>query len=166
MTLSCSNNCIITRSNWKHVTLNNVLGNPHPFLMESNLKLSKIPRLHRTILDASQELIPQLLSWIENGLTRLARCVLASTHTRWSRLRGTYRLLDEVNGFRREHERKPIVWNLSFSEMTPSLYTGVQHERVEVKLLHYSIIWYIIVCLRISYAIYFHFLIIFPELPQ
>ena len=33
--------------------------------MESNLKLSKITRLHWTIQDASQELIPQLLYRIE-----------------------------------------------------------------------------------------------------
>ena len=46
MTLSCSNNCLITRSNQKHVTQDNVLGNPRPFLMESNLKLSRIPRLY------------------------------------------------------------------------------------------------------------------------
>ena len=75
-------------------------------------------------------------------------------------------LLDEVNGFRREHEWKPILWNMSFLEMAPSLYTDVQHERVYVKLLHYLVIWCIIVCLRILYSIYFHFLIIFPELPQ
>ena len=129
-TLSYSKNCIIAMLNWKHITLHNVLGNLHPFLMETNLKLSKIPRLHWTILHASPELIPQLLYWIENGLTRLTLFVLASAHTWWPRLRGTYRLLDEVNGFRPKHEWKPIVWNLSFLEMNPSRYTGLQHERV------------------------------------
>ena len=42
----------------------NVLGNPRPFLMflmETNLKLSKIPRLHWTSPDASPEHIQQLL---------------------------------------------------------------------------------------------------------
>ena len=48
--------------------------------MESNLKLSKIPRLYWMILDASPELIPQLLYPIENGFTKLTRFVLASTH--------------------------------------------------------------------------------------
>ena len=65
MTLSCSNNCLITRSNQKHVTQQNVLGNPRPFLMESNLKLSRIPRLYWTIPGASPELIQQLLYRIE-----------------------------------------------------------------------------------------------------
>ena len=65
MTLSCSNNCLITRSNQKHVTSHNVLGNPRPFLMENNLKLLKIPRLHWTILDALPELIQQQLYGIE-----------------------------------------------------------------------------------------------------
>ena len=65
MTLPCSNKCIIRRTNWKHVTSHTILGNPSPFLMENNLKLSKIPRLHWTIPDASQELIPQLLYRIE-----------------------------------------------------------------------------------------------------
>ena len=37
------------------------LGNPCPFLMESNRTLSKIPRLHWTIPDASPELNQQLL---------------------------------------------------------------------------------------------------------
>ena len=44
--LSCSNTCLITRSNQKHVTPHNVLANTRPFLMESNLKPSKIPSLH------------------------------------------------------------------------------------------------------------------------
>ena len=65
MTPSCSNKCIIMRSNWKHVMSHNVLGNPGPFLMESSLKLSKIPRFHWTILDASPELIQQLLYRIQ-----------------------------------------------------------------------------------------------------
>ena len=65
MTLSCSNNCLITRLNQKHVTPHNVLGNPRPFLMESNLKLSKIQRLRWTTPDASLELIQQLLYRIE-----------------------------------------------------------------------------------------------------
>ena len=63
--LSCSNNCLITRLNQKHVTPHNILGNPRRFLMENNLKLSKIPRLHWTIPDASPELIQQLLYRIE-----------------------------------------------------------------------------------------------------
>ena len=42
MALSCSNNCLIMRSNQKHVTQHNGLGNPRPFLMDSNLKLSRI----------------------------------------------------------------------------------------------------------------------------
>ena len=65
MTLSCSNNCLITRSNQKHVTPHNVLGNPRQFLMESNLKLSKISKLHWTITDASPDLIQQPLYRIE-----------------------------------------------------------------------------------------------------
>ena len=65
MILSCNNNCIITRPNQKHVTSLNVLGNPRPFLMESNMKLSKIPRLNWTITDAFLELIQQLLYRIE-----------------------------------------------------------------------------------------------------
>ena len=36
-----------------------------PFLMESNLKLLKIPRLHWTMHDALLEHIPQLLYRIE-----------------------------------------------------------------------------------------------------
>ena len=32
MTLSCSNNCIITRSNWKHLTLYNILKESAPIL--------------------------------------------------------------------------------------------------------------------------------------
>ena len=60
MTLSCSNNCFIPRANQKHVTPHNVLGNPRPFLMESNLKLSKILRLHWTIPDTSPELIQRI----------------------------------------------------------------------------------------------------------
>ena len=46
-----------------HVTPHNAIGNPRPYLMESNLKLSKIPRLHWTIPDASPELIKQLLNY-------------------------------------------------------------------------------------------------------
>ena len=46
--------------------------------------------------DASSELILQLLYRIENGLIILKRFVLASAHTRWPPLRGTYRLSDEV----------------------------------------------------------------------
>ena len=65
MTLSCSYNCLITRSNQKHVTPHNVLGNPRPFLMESNLKLSMIPRLHWKIPDALPELTKQLIYRIE-----------------------------------------------------------------------------------------------------
>ena len=65
MALSCSNNCLITRSNQKHSTPHNVLGNPRPFFMESNLKLSKKPRLHWTIANASAELFQQLLYHIE-----------------------------------------------------------------------------------------------------
>ena len=44
-----------------------------PFLMESNLQLSQIPRLHWMILDTSPELIPQRLYRIKNGLIRLTR---------------------------------------------------------------------------------------------
>ena len=132
MTLSCSNNCLITRSNQKHVMPHNVLCNPHPFLMESNMKLSKIPKLHWAILDALPELIQQLQYSIvlRSGLTNLTWFVLASAHTCLPHQRGTYWLLDELNLFRLELEWKPIVWNLSFLEMTPCLYTGVQHEQV------------------------------------
>ena len=56
------------------------------------------------ILDASPGLTSHVLYRIENRLTRLTWFVLASAHTRWPRLRGTYRLLDKVNGSRREHE--------------------------------------------------------------
>ena len=38
-------------------------------------------------------------------------------------------LLEEVN-LGRELQWKPIVWNLSFLEMAPCQYTGLQHERV------------------------------------
>ena len=60
--------------------------------MESNLKLSKIPRLHGTIRDASLELIPELFYQIQIS-TKLSRFVLASTHIQWPR----FRLLDQVN---------------------------------------------------------------------
>ena len=61
MTRSWIDNCIITRPNWKHVKSHNIFGYPSLSLMESHLKLSKIPRLHWMIQDASQEDIPQLL---------------------------------------------------------------------------------------------------------
>ena len=48
-----------------HVMSHNVHVNPRPFLIESNLKLSKIPRLHWTIPDESPERIPQQLYRIE-----------------------------------------------------------------------------------------------------
>ena len=51
-----------------HVMSHNVNVNPRPLFMESNLKLSKISRLHWTIPDASPERterIPQLLYRIE-----------------------------------------------------------------------------------------------------
>ena len=61
MTLSCSNNFLKTRSNQKHVTPHNVLGNPSPFLIGEQPKAVQIPRLHWRIPDASPELIQQLL---------------------------------------------------------------------------------------------------------
>ena len=130
MTLSCSNNCIITRSNQKHVTPHNALGNPHPFLMESNLKLSKITRLHWTIRMRRQSSSNNCSIVLRSGLTKLTRFVLVSAHTWLPRQRGTYRFLDEENWLRLELEWKPIVWNVSFLEMTPCLYAGVQHERL------------------------------------
>ena len=114
MTLSCSNNCLRTRSNQKNVPSHYLLWNPCPFLMESNLELSKIPRLHWMIQDASQELIPQRSIGLRSELTKITRFVLASAHTRWLCQRETYRLLGEVNWLRLEFESKPIVWNLSF----------------------------------------------------
>ena len=122
MIISCSNNCLITRSNQKHVTPHNVLGDPRPFLMESNLKL-KILRLHRTIPDASPDLIQQMLYRIEirAGLfwfLLTLDCLIWEDH------------MDELNWLRLELEWKPIVSNLSILEMTPCLYTGVEHERV------------------------------------
>ena len=130
MTLSCSNNCLITRSNQKHVTQHNVLENPRPFLMQSNLKLSRILRLYWMIQGASPELIQQLLYRIEIQAYLTYAVFLASAHTWLPFQRGTYRLLDEVNWLRIELEWKPIVWNLSILEMTPCLFTGVQHEQV------------------------------------
>ena len=53
------------RSNHMHVMSHDVHVNPRPFLMKNNRKLSKIPRLHWTIQDASPERIPQLLYRIE-----------------------------------------------------------------------------------------------------
>ena len=121
MNLSCSNNCLITRSNQKHVTQHTVLGNPRQFLMESNLKLSRIQRLSWTIPDASSELIQQLLYRIEIQ----AYLILASA-TLYCLVREGY----AGYWIRLDLEWKPIVWNLSFLELTPCLFTGVQHERV------------------------------------
>ena len=65
MTLSCCNNCLIRRSNQKRVMPHNAIETPRPLLMESNLILSKILRLHWTNLDTLTELIKQLLYHIE-----------------------------------------------------------------------------------------------------
>ena len=80
MTLSCSNNCLIARSNQKHVTPYNVLENPRPFLMESNLKLWKIPMLHSKRSRMRRRAHPSYIV-LRSGLTKLTRFVLASAHT-------------------------------------------------------------------------------------
>ena len=46
--------------------------------------------------------------------------------------------LIKVNSIGRDRDIHSIVKNLSFLKMTPCLYTGIQHERISVKLLHYS----------------------------
>ena len=129
MTLVCSNNCLITRSNQRHVTPNNVLGNLRQFLMESNLKLSKVQTLHWMILGASPELIQQLLyrnkilaNWTYRVCFGFCTHLIALSERDIPVIRRS-ELIKKI-------EWKPNVWNLSFLEMTPCLYTGVQHERV------------------------------------
>ena len=83
----------IRMSNQKHVTPHKALGNLRPFLMESNLKLSKIPSLHWTIPDASPELIHQLdlgllilrcLFWLLHTLDYLVREGHTAYWTKWT----------------------------------------------------------------------------------
>ena len=57
-------------SNRMQVMLHNIHVNQRPILMESNLKLSKIPKLHWTIPDASPERIQQLIYRLRSGLTK------------------------------------------------------------------------------------------------
>ena len=108
MNLSNNNNCIITRSNPKHVTSHNVLGNPCPFLMQSNCwrfpGCIERSRMHRQSSSHSCSI------GVRSGLTKLTRFVLSSAHTWLPRQRGSYQLLDDVNWLRLEREWKPIVF--------------------------------------------------------
>ena len=139
MTLSSSNNYIMPRSHPKQVTLHNVFWTPRPFLMESNLKLSKIKRLHYTTPDALPEPTSQLIHRIGIKTYQTnAVCFVFYIH-----------LMDLSERDIPVIGRSELIWtrtrvkincrNLSCLEMTPCLYTGVQHERVHVKLIHYSI---------------------------
>ena len=140
MTPSCGNKCIITRSNWKHVTLHNILGNPGPFLMESNLKLSKIPRLHWTIPDASSELIPQLHYRILGLLNyrRLFRHLgtlnglVSGFWTKWLIKTRTRVKTNSLKLVIFRNDPLSIPWRTAWT--------------IKVKLLHYSIVWSIIDC--------------------
>ena len=129
MTYSCSNNCLITRSNQKHVTQHTVLGNPRQCLIESNLKLSRIQRLYWTISDASSELIQHLLYRIEIQ----AYLILASAHTWLPRQRGTYRftvigrseLIKTRSGVKTNYLKRVIFRNDPLSIHWRTAWTGL-----------------------------------------
>ena len=110
-----------------YITSHNVLWNPRPFLIVSNLKLAKFPRLHWTIPDASPESFLSCSIELRSGLTKLTWFILASAHNRWFVKEGHIGYWTKLTSLD-ENEWKSIVWNLSFLEMTPCLYTVVQHE--------------------------------------
>ena len=98
MTLSCSNNCLITRSNEKHVTPHDVLGNPIPILngeqpeafQDSEVALNDpgcIARAHPTTALSYWD--PGLLDlrglfWLLHTLDCLVREVHTGYWTKWT----------------------------------------------------------------------------------